>query len=324
MSALDSIKQPIKTELKEFDAFFKNEMKSDTALLNLITAYVLRTKGKQIRPILVFLSAKLHGETNKSSYSAAFLVELMHTATLIHDDVVDASDRRRGVFSVNALWKNKIAVLIGDYFLAKGLLHAVDNTQFRLLQIVSEAVREMSEGELLQIEKARMLNLDEATYFEIIRKKTATLLAAAVIAGACSTGACEEQMEKMRELGTCLGIAFQIKDDIFDYEMTSLIGKPTGNDIKEQKITLPLLYVISKADAKTKKWIYSVVKRHNTNSKKVSELIDYVKNNGGIEYAIGVMNDYRNRALAVIDAYPEGESKTAFRALIQYVIDREK
>jgi len=324
MYSVDSIKKSISKELQEFETFFKTEIKSQAYLLDTITKYILKTKGKQMRPMLVFLSAKLHGNISKSTYSAAFLIELMHTATLIHDDVVDDSLTRRGLFSVNALWKNKIAVLVGDFFLSKGLLHAVKEKEFTLLEIVSDAVREMSEGELIQMEKARMLNINEETYFDIIEKKTASLIAAAMLAGTRSVTDNEEHLAKIKRIGILLGLAFQIKDDIFDYEQVSIIGKPTGNDIKERKITLPLIYVIRNASSDDKKWILNIIKKHNTESAKVKSLIEFVRKNGGIDYSINKMNELRDEALGLLASYPQTEARDAFEGLINYITERKK
>jgi len=324
MYSVDSIKKSISKELQEFETFFKTEIKSQAYLLDTITKYILKTKGKQMRPMLVFLSAKLHGNISKSTYSAAFLIELMHTATLIHDDVVDDSLTRRGLFSVNALWKNKIAVLVGDFFLSKGLLHAVKEKEFTLLEIVSDAVREMSEGELIQMEKARMLNINEETYFDIIEKKTASLIAAAMLAGTRSVTDNEEHLTKIKRMGILLGLAFQIKDDIFDYEQVSIIGKPTGNDIKERKITLPLIYVIRNASSEDKKWILNIIKKHNTESAKVKSLIEFVRKNGGIDYSINKMNELRDEALGLLASYPQTEARDAFEGLINYITERKK
>ena len=324
MHSIAQIKKSISQELTEFDTFFKTEIKSQAYLLDTITKYVLKTKGKQMRPMLVFLSAKLHGTISKSTYSAAFLIELMHTATLIHDDVVDDSLMRRGFFSVNALWKNKIAVLVGDFFLSKGLLHAVREKEFSLLEIVSDAVKEMSEGEIIQMEKARMLNITEDIYFEIIEKKTASLMAAAMKAGARSVTENADELNKIKEMGILLGLAFQIKDDIFDYEQVNLIGKPTGNDIKERKITLPLLYVLKNADSKDRKWVFTILKKYNTDSQKVKELITFVVAKGGIEYSISKMNDIKGKALEILYTYPQSEARDAFEGLIHYITDRNK
>jgi octaprenyl-diphosphate synthase len=324
MQSIDHIRKSISSELQEFETFFKFEIKSQAYLLDTITKYILKTKGKQMRPMLVFLSAKLHGGVTKSTYSAAFLVELMHTATLIHDDVVDDSLTRRGLFSVNALWKNKIAVLVGDFFLSKGLLHAVREKEFALLEIVSDAVKEMSEGELIQMQKARMLNITEEVYYEIIEKKTASLMAAAMQAGARSVTENIDDLAKIKEMGILLGLAFQIKDDIFDYEQVNLIGKPTGNDIKERKITLPLLYVLKHASIKEKEWIFSIIKKHNTDSQKVKSLIAFVREKGGIDYSINKMNELKEKAITLLHSYPQSESRDAFEGLIHYITDRKK
>ena len=324
MSISTIVKKHIASDMEQFDTFFREEIKSQAYLLNLIAKYILKTKGKQLRPMLVFLSAKLNGEINQSTYSAAFMIELMHTATLVHDDVVDDSLQRRGWFSINALWKNKIAVLVGDFFLAKGLLHAVKHKEFDLLEIVSDAVKEMSEGELLQIEKSRLLDITEEVYFEIIKKKTATLLSAAMMAGAKSVKADDASLLRMKEIGNFIGLAFQIKDDIFDYEQSNIIGKPYGNDIKEQKLTLPLIYALNHSSNSEKKWIMSIIKKHNTNAKKVKELVDYVKAKGGIQYAISRMNELKQQAIAKLSEYPESDIRSSFEALLHYITDREK
>ena len=255
MNQIEKIKFPIKEDMKIFSSVFSTYTSSKVPLLHIITKYILKTKGKQIRPMFVFLSAKLFGEINQSTHSAATLIELMHTATLVHDDVVDEAYERRGFFSINALWRNKFAVLFGDYLLSKGLIHAIKNKEYELLKITSEAVEEMSEGELLQLEKARKLNITEKDYFEIIRKKTATLIAACTAAGACSAGASEDNIDKMKSFGEYAGIVFQIRDDIFDYQKSRAIGKPTGNDIKEKKMTLPLIYVLNSVSGKEKRKI---------------------------------------------------------------------
>lgn len=324
MASIDLIKKPIEHEMSAFEPKFKEAMKSRVALLDRITHYIVRRKGKQLRPMLVFLTAKLHGEVNESTYRGASLIELMHTATLVHDDVVDDSNMRRGFFSVNALWKNKIAVLVGDYFLSKVLLLAVENEEHQLLQIVSTAVREMSEGELLQIEKARRLDITEDIYFEIIRQKTASLIASCCGVGTASVGADAETVKKMRLFGEWLGIAFQIKDDLFDYEVSNKAGKPTGIDIKEQKMTLPLIYALNNATPSDRKRIIRIVKRHHNNPKKVAEVIEYVKQSGGLEYATQRMTEYRNKAMDVLSAYPESEYRTAMESLVEYVIERKK
>ncbi|WP_282036272.1 polyprenyl synthetase family protein [Saccharicrinis aurantiacus] len=324
MSGLKKIKQPIKSEMEAFEPYFKEQLKSKIPLLSIVTNYVLRRKGKQMRPMLVFLSAKLNGQTNDASYVAAALIELLHTATLIHDDVVDETYQRRGFFSVNALWKTKISVLVGDYFLSRGLMTALNNDRIDELKVISHAVQEMSEGELLQIEKSRKLDITEEVYYDIITKKTATLIAACTVTGALSVDADKDKLALMKEFGTNLGIAFQIKDDLFDYEKTSAIGKPTGNDIREKKMTLPLIYVLNNADAKVRKKLLSTIRRHHKNDKKVAEIIQYVRDNGGIEYTYDKMIDYKNKALEILNQFDDSEAKEAMTELVQYTIDRKK
>ena len=308
-----------------FEVKFKEAMASKVALLNRITYYIASRKGKQMRPMFVFLVAKLVGEgkVTDRTYRGASIIELIHTASLVHDDVIDASDKRRGFFSVNALWKNKIAVLVGDFFFSKGLLLSLDQDDFDLLKIVSEAVREMSQGELLQLEKARRLDINEVVYYDIIRQKTATLIAACCAMGAASVGCSDEEIERFRSFGEYAGMAFQIKDDLFDYT-EGAIGKPTGIDIKEQKMTLPLIYVLNQASDRDKRWIIDSVKRHHKNKKRVKEVIAFVKDNGGLEYAIRQMNRYRDAALGLLVNYPESTFKTALVDLVNYVVDRKK
>src|SRR5687767_4017088 len=292
----------IEEELKIFEAKFKDAASSNVPMLDRIMRYVVKRKGKQLRPMFVFLSARLCGEVNESTYRAASLVELLHTATLVHDDVVDDSLERRGFFSVYALWKNKASVLVGDYLLAKGLLLSLDNNDFQLLKFVSDAVRQMSEGELLQMEKSRSLNLDEETYFEIIKSKTASLLASACAAGAWSTCKDEEKTNRLKEFGEKAGIAFQIKDDLFDYAAED-IGKPTGNDIKEKKLTLPLIYTLDKVDKATRRKIIYIIKNENTQKEKVNYIIDVVEKTGGIAYTIDRMNAYKAEALQLLHSF---------------------
>ena len=308
-----------------FEVKFKEAMASKVALLNRITYYIASRKGKQMRPMFVFLVAKLVGEgkVTDRTYRGASIIELIHTASLVHDDVIDASDKRRGFFSVNALWKNKIAVLVGDFFFSKGLLLSLDHDDFDLLKIVSEAVREMSQGELLQLEKARRLDINEVVYYDMIRQKTATLIAACCAMGAASVGCSDEEIERFRSFGEYAGMAFQIKDDLFDYT-EGAIGKPTGIDIKEQKMTLPLIYVLNQASDRDKRWIIDSVKRHHKDKKRVKEVIAYVKDNGGLEYAIRQMNRYRDAALGLLVNYPESAFKTALVDLVNYVVDRKK
>ncbi|TLX77067.1 polyprenyl synthetase family protein [Labilibacter sediminis] len=324
MAAINTIKNPISKEMKEFEPYFRDQLKSKIPLLGIITNYILRRKGKQMRPMLVFLSAKLSGTITESSYVAATLIELLHTATLIHDDVVDETYQRRGFFSINALWKSKVAVLVGDYFLSRGLMLALDTDQIGVLKVVSEAVKEMSEGELLQIEKSRKLDITEEVYYEIITKKTATLIAACTTAGAFSVDANEEKVQLMKEFGTYLGIAFQIKDDLFDYEKNDLIGKPTGNDIREKKMTLPLIYVLNNCEKKEQKRLISTIRRHHKNDKKVAEIIKYVRDNGGIKYTHDKMIEYRDKAIGVLNKFEDSETRTSLMELVHYTTERNK
>jgi len=324
MKIVEQIKFPIKEEMELFEEKFKASMISNVSLLNRITHFIIRRKGKQMRPMFVFLVAKMvsKGTVNDKTYRGASCIELIHTATLVHDDVVDDSNRRRGFFSINALWKNKIAVLVGDFLLSKGMLLSIDNDDFDILKLISTAVREMSEGELLQIEKARQLDITESVYFEIIRQKTATLIAACCGIGAASVNAAEEEIEKLRKFGQTIGIAFQIKDDLFDYS-DAKIGKPTGIDIKEQKMTLPLIHVLNNCTAKEKKWLINSVKNHNNDKKRVKEVIAFVKANGGIEYTIDKMNTYHKEALKLLEVYPKSEYKKSLISMVNYVIDRK-
>ncbi len=324
MSGLAKIKEPVKTEMDLFEKHFRISMKSKVPLLDIITHYIIRRKGKQMRPLFVFLSAKTLGEINQATYTAASLIELLHTATLIHDDVVDESYERRGFFSINALWRNKIAVLVGDYLLSKGLLLSIENNEFDLLKIVSTAVREMSEGELLQIEKARKLDITEEVYFEIITKKTASLISSCAACGARSVNAGDPMVQRMSEFGKLTGIAFQIKDDIFDYDTGSKIGKPTGNDIKEKKMTLPLIYALNQASSSEKKEIIRIVKNRNAQPDKIYDVIDFVNQKQGIQYAYDTMNDYKNRAIRLLDEIPESESKKALIQLVEFTTTRKK
>ncbi|MEN8767678.1 MAG: polyprenyl synthetase family protein, partial [Polaribacter sp.] len=300
MNTVEQIKRPILAEMELFEEKFKDAMLSKVPLLNRITYYIVRRKGKQMRPMFVFLVAKMvsNGGFDERTYRGAAIVELIHTATLVHDDVVDDSNRRRGFFSINALWKNKIAVLVGDFLLSKGLLLSIDNGDFDLLKLISIAVREMSEGELLQIEKARKLDITEGVYFDIIRKKTATLIATCCGIGAASVGANQEKIHQMRKFGEYIGIAFQIKDDLFDYS-DAKIGKPTGIDIKEQKMTLPLIYTLNNCSKKERSWLINSIKKHNKDKKRVKEIISFVKSNGGIEYTTLKMEEYIQKATAL-------------------------
>lgn len=324
MLVLEEIKNPIEKEMKEFEPWFRNSLKSKVALLDKIMHYIIKRKGKQMRPMFVFLSAKVFGETTPSTYTAASMIELLHTATLVHDDVVDDAYQRRGFFSINALWKNKIAVLVGDYLLSKGLLLAVDREEFDLLRIVSNSVKEMSEGELLQIEKARKLDITEDIYYEIIRQKTATLIAACCAAGATSTKATKEEIEKMRQFGEYTGIAFQIKDDLFDYGSAEKIGKPTGIDIKEKKMTLPLIYALNHATKSDKRRTINTIKNHSDNNKRVKEVIDFVVKSGGLEYAQEKMNEYRNKALSILKEFHQNAANKALVDLVNFTTERTK
>lgn len=322
MSQINNIKQPIANELDLFEGKFKIAMKSNVALLDTIMTYIVKRKGKQVRPMFVFYCAKLFGGVTDATYRGASLVELLHTATLVHDDVVDDSDERRGFFSINALWKNKIAVLVGDYLLSKGLLLAIRNKDFKLLEIVSSAVEQMSEGELLQIEKARNLNLSEEIYYDIIRKKTASLIASCCAMGAASAGANDEQIEQMRLFGECIGIAFQIKDDLLDYGDDD-IGKPTGIDLKEKKLTLPIIYTINHADKTTRNFIINSIKNHNTDKKRVEEVIKYVNEHDGINYTRKAMIEYKEKALAILAMQSNREIADKLALLVEYIIDRK-
>jgi len=323
MPGINQIKQPIADDIAVFEEKFKASMHSDAPLLDRITHYIVKRKGKQIRPMFVFFAAKLCGGILESTHRGAALVELLHTATLVHDDVVDNAYERRGFFSINALWKNKIAVLVGDYLLAKGLLLSVNNQEFKLLQIVSEAVKQMSEGELLQIEKVRRMDISEALYFDVIRQKTASLIASCCACGAASAGANEEVIEKMRLFGEKVGIAFQIKDDTFDFG-TDDVGKPLGIDIKEKKVTLPLIYALNRADKAERKRIISLVKNHQDDPVKIQEIIDFVNGKEGVHYAHQKMIQYQEEAFAILHSFEEGDARTGLEQLVRYTTDRKK
>ena len=325
MSKLDQIKKPIEKEIMEFEPRFRASMKSRVSLLDKIMHYIIKRKGKQMRPMFVFLSAKIFGETTDSTYRAAAMIELLHTATLVHDDVVDDANKRRGFFSINAIWKNKIAVLVGDYLLSKGLLLAVENEEFELLKIMSNSVKEMSEGELLQIEKARKLDITEDVYYDIIRQKTSTIIASCCASGANSVGIDGASVEKMRLFGEYTGIAFQIKDDLFDYGSNGdKIGKPTGIDIKEKKMTLPLIYALNNTTSSKKRDVIRIVKKHSENKKKVKEVIDFVITSGGIQYAQKAMNLYKEKALAILNEFEQNEANKALAELVIYTTERTK
>jgi octaprenyl-diphosphate synthase len=319
---MELAKKVIGAELELFEKHFKDAVKSRVSLLDRIMQYIVKRKGKQMRPMFVLLSAKLHGEINDSSYRAASLVELLHTATLVHDDVVDEAFERRGFFSINALWKNKIAVLVGDYLLSKGLLLSLENKDFTILTILSNAVKNMSEGELLQMEKTRNLNFDESVYYEIINGKTASLLASSCAAGASSVSNDPALIEQMRAFGENVGMAFQIKDDLFDYGEAK-VGKPTGNDIKEKKLTLPLIHILQKVTPALKKKIIYIVKNNNNDKDKVKFVIDNVVSNGGIEYATEKMIEYRDKALTILHSFPKSSCRDALEELVRYTTDRK-
>ncbi|MCB8964948.1 MAG: polyprenyl synthetase family protein [Bacteroidales bacterium] len=321
---LDTIKQPINDHLKRFEPYFKERMSTKVSLLNVITNYIYRRKGKQLRPIIVFLSAGLNGKIDNDTYVAAGMIELLHTATLIHDDVVDEAYERRGFLSINALWRSKVAVLVGDYLLSRGLLVAIENNQFELLRVMSSAVNDMSEGELLQIERSRKMNIDEPTYYEIIRKKTASLIASCCANGAISAGATAENVALMKEFGINLGTAFQIRDDLFDYQSTGLIGKPTGNDIKEKKLTLPLIYSLAVANPNESKRILNLIRHNSKQAETVSAVVDFVSQNGGIEYTVKQMNAFRDRSLEILKQFPESEFRNSLELLVNFVVERQK
>jgi octaprenyl-diphosphate synthase len=324
MIRLEDIREPVKSEMREFDQRFKKSVESHIPLLNIVTRYVLKRKGKQMRPLFVFLASKMMGGITESTYTAASLIELMHTATLVHDDVVDESNERRGAFSVNALWKSKVAVLFGDYLLARGLLLAVEKNDYDLLEIVSDASRQMSEGELLQIQKSRSLNIDLDTYYEVIRKKTATLIASCTACGAKAAGASQDMVDRVYELGIHIGIAFQIKDDLFDYQENGSVGKPTGNDIKDKKFTLPLIYALNQADSASRKRVIRTIKKGNRSPKVVREVVQFVKEQGGIEFANEQMQMHKNKAIEMLEQIPHSPSRDSMRDLVEFTVSRKK
>ena len=307
-----------------FENKFKKSLKTTVPLLDKIMHYIIKRKGKQMRPMFVFLCAKLFGETKESAYTAASLIELLHTATLVHDDIIDESNFRRGVFSINALWKNKISVLVGDFLLSRGLLLAVEKNEFELLKIVSHAVKDMSEGELLQIEKTRRLNITEEVYFEIIRKKTATLISACCAAGASSSETSRKNISQMKIFGEKVGIAFQIKDDLFDYTQSPLIGKPTGLDIREKKMTLPLIHTLNQVNKKEKSFIINTIKNDSKNSKKVEQIINLVKENKGLEFAENKMNEYYSESIKILEKFDNNNAKDSLKKLVEFVVKRKK
>ena len=321
--SLDQIKAPIAEELKNFEHSFRQSMKSRVPLLDRITHYIVKRKGKQMRPLFVLLSSKMFAQIPEKAHRGAALIELLHTATLVHDDVVDNAYERRGIFSINALWKNKIAVLVGDYILSKGLLLSIDNGDFDMLQLVSRAVRDMSEGELLQIEKARKLDITEEVYFDIIRKKTASLLASACACGAVAVDQDTQTVNQMWNVGEKIGIAFQLKDDLFDFGDAD-VGKPRGIDIQEKKMTLPLIYALKKADRKQKSYIVKLIKNHANESNKVLEILDFVRNSHGIEHARQQMYEYRDQAIQLLNEFPDSEARQSLEDLVMFTTERKK
>ena len=324
MNRVFKLREPIIKEMEIFEEKFSSLMLTRVPLLNRITHYIIKRKGKQMRPMLIFLCSKLisENEVNEKVYRGASVIELIHTATLIHDDVIDDSKRRRGFFSINAIWKNKIAVLVGDFLLSKGMLLCIDNKDFDHLEIISESVKNMSEGELLQIEKAKKLDIDEKIYIDIISKKTASLISSCCKIAGAGTGKSKKEIDLLGELGLNIGIAFQIKDDLFDYGKQK-IGKPRGIDIKEKKMTLPLIKSLENASAKDKKWIINSIKKFSNDKKVVRQIIDYVKNNGGLDYAVLMMNEYHTRSLKILDKFPDNQFKVALKNMIDYVIERD-
>ena len=321
---IEQIKEPIAQEMATFENKFRQSMSSRVALLNRITHYIVNRKGKQMRPMFVFLVAKLisNGIINERTYRGAAVIELIHTATLVHDDVVDESARRRNFFSINALWGNKTAVLIGDYLLSKSVILSTENKDFDLLEIVSQTIKDMSEGELLQLEKARKLDITEDVYYQIIRQKTASLISACCQIGAVSNNAENSLIMKMKDFGIYAGMAFQIKDDLFDYFSKNIVGKPVGIDIKEQKMTLPLIYTLNTVAEKDRHWLINSIKNHNTDKKRVKEVIAFVKAHGGIDYTQEKMKEYQAKALAILDRFPDSPYKKALLQIVTYVIER--
>lgn len=323
MISLAEIKKPIDENLKEFDKLFEATMHSDSLLLNKIVGYILKSKGKQLRPVLVMLSAGMFGTIGTSSYTAASLIELLHTASLVHDDVVDESNFRRGFFSVNALWKNKVAVLVGDYLLSRGMMLALEKSEYKILHLVSDAVKEMSEGELLQIQKARLMNINEEVYYQIIRKKTASLIAACCASGVASVSDKQENIDRMKKFGELVGLAFQIKDDLLDFDPDNLTGKPAQNDLKEQKLSLPVIYTLQKVDFIEKRKLLSYVKNHGSDKKKMKVIIDRIKSVNGFGYAEERMIEFRDKALGILAEFPDSEYKNSLEKLVSFTTDRK-
>jgi len=323
MALKNEIIAPIEAELSHFEPYFKKSTQTSIPFLDTIMNYILRRKGKQMRPMLVFLSAKLNGEFNDRTYHAALTIELLHTATLVHDDVVDESYQRRGFFSVNAIWKNKIAVLVGDFVLAKGMLWSIEHKDYDILNFISAAVRDMSEGEILQIQKARKLDITEEVYFEIIRKKTASLMATSAAVGTCTVTEDTEIIERMRLFGEYAGIAFQIKDDLFDFQKSNLLGKPTGNDLNEKKITLPLIYALNQGSSSERRNVLNIVRKKSKSTADLTEVSRYIASKGGFDYAEKVMQEYHQKALEQLTPYPDSEYKRALEAFVGYITTRE-
>lgn len=324
MPDLANIKKPVREEMDQFEAYFARTMNSEVPLLKIILNYIFRRKGKQMRPLLVFLTAKLNGKIAEPTYIASTFIELLHTASLVHDDVVDDARERRGALSINALWNSKIAVLVGDYMLAKGLLISIEKSRMDMLEIMSEAVKSMSEGELLQLQKARKLNIKEEDYFRIIRCKTAALLAACTASGARSVTEDRDKIQLMREFGENIGIAFQIRDDLLDYNGNGLTGKITGNDIKEKKITLPLIHALEQSTFLQRRRILSIFRNSKKTKSEIAEVVRFVSEKGGMNYAELKMNEYRDKALAILDNYPESDVKTSLRDFVYFTTSREK
>jgi octaprenyl-diphosphate synthase len=323
-TTLNDVKAPVAEDMKLFEASFRKSLKSKTPLLNRITSYIVKRKGKQMRPILVFLSAKLFGDINERTHRGAALIELMHTASLVHDDVVDDSNLRRGFFSINALWKNKIAVLVGDFMLSRVLLLAVQHKDYDLLELVSMAVEQMSEGELLQIEKARRLDIEEDIYFEIIRQKTASLLKSCCAVGAASAGACNEDVQKLAQFGEQMGLAFQIKDDLFDYQLNNDTGKPSMLDIQERKMTLPIIHTLKKCSKADKRFIISTIKNHNTDAERIKRVLELVRTHGGIEYTESKLRECRDNAMRILHQFPNSTTRDNLSQYLNFVLERKK
>jgi len=323
MSPLNTIRKPVNKELHDFEPYFRETMRSSVPLLSVITNYILRTKGKQLRPLLVYLSAGLNGTIGQNTKVAAAMIELLHTATLVHDDVVDEAYERRGFLSINALWRSKAAVLVGDFLLSRGLQLALESNQIDLLRNMSNAVKKMSEGELLQIERSRKMNIDEETYYQIIGMKTAELISSCTVNGACSVEATQQQIQSMREFGFNLGMAFQIRDDLFDYTSKGILGKPTGNDIKEKKLTLPIIYALSQVRNSKQREIRSLIRESKRDSKVVDRVVAFALENGGIAYTENVMNQYRLKAIADLDGYSKSPCKESLIELANYIVDRK-